>query len=73
MFFRHINLFLSGLPEEGRNLLISLGTTVSLPGQTVLYEANQLPRFIYLLTSGIASVVISMADGQTAEVGMIWL
>ena len=29
------------------------------------------PRFAYLLWSGIASVVVSMIDGETAEVGMI--
>jgi CRP-like cAMP-binding protein len=71
MPFRHKNLFLSGLLEQSRNLIVSHGTTVSLPRQTILYGANQLPRFAYFLTSGIASVVVSMVDGQTAEVGMI--
>jgi hypothetical protein len=71
MSFCHNNLFLSKLLEESRNLLVPRGTTVSLPRQTVLYEANQLPPFAYFLTSGIASVVISMVDGQTAEVGMM--
>jgi CRP-like cAMP-binding protein len=71
MSLRHNNLFLSGLPGASRNSLMSRATTVSLPKQAVLYEANQLPRFVYFLTSGIASVVISMIDGQSAEVGMI--
>jgi CRP-like cAMP-binding protein len=65
------NLFLSGLSQESRYLLASHSVAVSLPLQTVLYEANIAPRFAYFLRSGIASVVVSMTDGETAEVGMI--
>ncbi len=65
------NLFLSGLSQESRHLLASHSVAVSLPLQTVLYEAKIAPRFAYFLRSGIASVVVSMTDGETAEVGMI--
>jgi CRP-like cAMP-binding protein len=65
------NLLLSGLSQESQYLLASHSVAVSLPLQTVLYEANIAPRFAYFLRSGIASVVASMTDGETAEVGMI--
>jgi CRP-like cAMP-binding protein len=65
------NLFLSGLSQESEYLLASHSVTVPLPLQTVLYVANIAPRFAYFLRSGIASVVVSMANGETAEVGMI--
>jgi CRP-like cAMP-binding protein len=65
------NLFLSGLSQESEYLLASHSVEVSLPVQTVLYAANTAPRFAYFLRSGIASVVVSMANGETAEVGMI--
>lgn len=68
---RDQNLSLSGLSQESEYLLASHSVEVSLPVQTVLYAANTAPRFAYFLRSGIASVVVSMANGETAEVGMI--
>jgi len=65
------NLFLSGLSQESEHLLASHSVAMSLSLQTVLYEANLAPRFAYFLRTGIASVVVSMTDGETAEVGMI--
>jgi CRP-like cAMP-binding protein len=65
------NLFLSGLSQESEYLLASHSVAVSLPLQAVLYEANLAPRFAYFLRTGIASVVVSMTGGETAEVGMI--
>jgi CRP-like cAMP-binding protein len=65
------NLFLSGLSQESQYLLASQSVAVSLPLQTVLYEANIAAHFAYFLRSGIASVVVSMTGGETAEVGMI--
>jgi CRP-like cAMP-binding protein len=44
---------------------------VSLPIRTVLYEPDETPKFAHFITSGIASIVSSMADGATAEVG-VW-
>jgi CRP-like cAMP-binding protein len=46
-------------------------TPVDLPSRTVLYQPEKTPSYGYFMTSGIASVVISVADGWTAEVGMI--
>jgi CRP-like cAMP-binding protein len=44
---------------------------VAFPTRTVLYEPDQTPEFAHFMTSGIASVVSSMTDGSSAEVG-IW-
>jgi CRP-like cAMP-binding protein len=71
MLSQEPNLFLSRLSQESKHLLTPHSVAVSLPLQTVLYEAKIAPRFAYFLRSGIASVVVSMTDGETAEVGMI--
>ena len=46
-------------------------TQVDLPLRTSLYEAEQVPRYAYFPTSGIASVVAVTGNGSTAEVGLI--
>jgi CRP-like cAMP-binding protein len=42
-----------------------------MPARQVLYEANEIPMYAHFMTSGIASVVSTMSNGSTAEVG-IW-
>jgi CRP-like cAMP-binding protein len=44
---------------------------VDLPLKKPLYEAGETPKYAYFMTSGIASVVTCMQDGDTAEVGLI--
>jgi CRP-like cAMP-binding protein len=44
---------------------------VQLPIRTFLYSAEALPEYAYFMTSGIASLVAEMADGKSAEVGVI--
>jgi CRP-like cAMP-binding protein len=44
---------------------------VALPIRTVLYEAEETPKYAHFMTSGVASIVSSMSDGSSAEVG-IW-
>ena len=65
------NLFLASLCPEDRDLLLDRSTPVVLPLRTVLYEAEEVPTHAYLMTSGIASVVSTMSNGATAEVGII--
>jgi CRP-like cAMP-binding protein len=65
------NLFLTALSPPARELLVSASTEVELPLRTVLYEAEQVPKYAYFMTSGIASIVTAMSDGGTAEVGLI--
>lgn len=66
-----LNQLLAALPLAHRNLLLSRLKPVSLPVRTVLYEPDEVPKHAHFITSGIASIVSSMADGASAEVG-IW-
>ena len=65
------NLLLAALPPVYRNSLLSRLKPVSLPLRTVLYEPFETPKYAHFLTSGIGSIVSSMSDGTSAEVG-IW-
>lgn len=65
------NLLLASLPSALRNSLIARLKPVSFPIRAVLYEPDETPKFAHFITSGIASIVSSMADGASAEVG-IW-
>lgn len=65
------NLLLACLSSESRERLTSFCTPVSLPLKTLLYEAEIDPHYGYFMTSGFASVVTSVTDGGSAEVGLI--
>ena len=65
------NLFLSGISPKRRDALVSQCKPVDLPLHTVLYEAGVVPLHAYFPTSGLASVVTPMSNGETAEVGFI--
>jgi CRP-like cAMP-binding protein len=65
------NLFLSSLSPVNYETLILLSTSVELPLHTVLYEEDRTPRYAYFLTSGLASVVTPMSNGESVEVGFI--
>jgi CRP-like cAMP-binding protein len=71
MTSKHTNLFLSSLTPGSRESLMAHSTPVALPRRTPLYDAGQAPVYAWFLTSGLASVVTSMPDGGTAEVGLI--
>jgi len=64
------NLLLSALHTETRNSLLKHATPVELPFGTVLFEAGKQPRYAYFLLSGLASIVVTVADGASAEVSM---
>jgi CRP-like cAMP-binding protein len=65
------NLLLASLPNEVRNLLIRQLEPVALPVRTVLYEPERSPHYVHLLTSGLASIVTYMREGEAAEVGLV--
>jgi CRP-like cAMP-binding protein len=65
------NVLIDALPDENRRRLLAQGTRVSVPIRTSLYERRDPPRYVHFLTSGIASVVTSMSDGETVEVGTL--
>ena len=65
------NLLLASLSAESRTLLLAHLSPVTLPLRSVLYTAGSVPTDAYFMTSGIASVVGSTTDGETAEVGVV--
>jgi CRP-like cAMP-binding protein len=66
-----VSLFLKSLSDDNQKSLLSLSVYIPLPVGTVLYEAQETPSYAYFITSGMASVVTAMADGATAEVGVV--
>ena len=65
------NRLLGSLSTENRELLLRRSTAVNLSIGTPLYEAGETPEFAFFITSGVASIVTEVADGGTAEVGLI--
>lgn len=65
------NLLLDSLSTEVRLSVVSLCRSFELPVRTMLYEQGETPAYVYFLCSGIASVVVTMAEGGSAEVGLI--
>ena len=65
------NLFIASLSPLGSELLLSRSIAVALPLRTVLYSAEVTPTYAYFMTSGLASVVTTMAEGDSAELGVI--
>jgi len=65
------NVLLDMLPSETARSLSSQLMRVPLPAQSILYEANKTPRHVHFLTSGIASAVNIMSDGQRVEVTVV--
>lgn len=63
------NVLLDALPEESRRRIMAHLRAVALPVRTSLYEPDDLPKYVHFLTSGIASIVASMKDGESTEVG----
>jgi CRP-like cAMP-binding protein len=65
------NLFLASLSPESRSWLQTRCLSVLLPLRTVLYASERKPAFAYFITSGMASVVTSMTNGSTVEIGIV--
>ena len=65
------NRLLDALPPSERAALQSRLEPVSLPLYTVIYEAGATPRYAHFMTSGLASVVTTMASGDAVEVGFV--
>ena len=65
------NFLLGNLPQNYRDSLLSRLKPDTLPIGTVLYEAEETPKYAHFITTGIASIVSTMSDGSSAEVG-IW-
>ena len=65
------NRLLDSLSPEANHLLMAHATSVDLPLRCPLYDAEQTPAHAYFMTSGMASIVTAMENGDTAEVGIV--
>ena len=65
------NLLLDALSPDLRHSILSLCRQVELPIRTLLHEQGEVPAQVYFMTSGVASVVVTMTEGGSAEVGLI--
>jgi CRP-like cAMP-binding protein len=63
------NLLLDSLSPELRTEILALGRPIDLPSRTVLQEQGERSAYVYFLTGGVASFVVTMAQGGSAEVG----
>ncbi len=64
------NAILESLPPEQKQRFLEIAEPVVLPTRKSLYKPDQPPRYVHFLTSGIGSVVTSMANGDSVEVGL---
>ena len=65
------NLLLDSLSASCRNQILAIAKPVSLPLRESLIEPGVQLEHAYFMTSGIASVVVELAEGRTTEVALI--
>jgi CRP-like cAMP-binding protein len=65
------NILIEALPEESRKRLLLQLKPTAVTLRTSLYEPGDVPAYVHFLTSGIASIVTEMSNGNSAEVGMV--
>jgi CRP-like cAMP-binding protein len=64
------NLLLDALSPELHDAILALSRAVDLPTRTLLHEQGETPAHVYFLCTGVASLVVTMAEGGSAEVGL---
>ena len=65
------NLLIDSLPATPRQRLLKELSPVALPMNAKLYEPEEHPKHMHFVTSGIASIIVNMADGGTVEVATV--
>jgi CRP-like cAMP-binding protein len=65
------NRLLNSLTSESRNLILAASKPVILPLKRPFYIPENAPQNACFITSGLASIVATTEDGDTAEVGII--
>lgn len=65
------NRLLQSCSSDLRASLLNNAERVHLDRQTMLHGRGDMPKFCYFLTDGLASSVVSMRAGGSAEVAMI--
>ena len=66
-----INLLLNALSEASRSRILALAKHVVLPIRENLITPHEPLPYAYFITSGIASVVVELAEGGTVEIALI--
>src|SRR5260370_34317884 len=69
--FQYKNRILAAVPQQDLDRLFASLQPVSLPLKHVLYQVGAPLDSVYFIEEGVASVLTSMANGTTIEVGMI--
>ena len=65
------NLLLAALSPASSELILSKAQHVTLESRHMLVEQDETPRDAWFITSGIASVVVALPNGGSAEVVII--
>ena len=65
------NLLLEALSQKSRDLILSVAKHVALDSRSMLMERERAPNDAWFITSGIASVVVTVPKGGSAEVVLI--
>jgi CRP-like cAMP-binding protein len=65
------NRLLAALPPEELALLIRHLEPVTLPKKEILFEVGAPLSHVYFIDEGLASVITTMEDGGSSEVGMV--
>jgi CRP-like cAMP-binding protein len=65
------NRLLDAISARSREQILSSLKHVALPVRTQLYWPDEMPKFCYFLTGGIASMVAGLANGASTEVGLV--
>ena len=71
MAFPLSNALLESLPPSERAAISAALEPVPLPSGALLFEAEERPRYVHFLTSGMASIVTPLNDGGSVEVGVV--
>ncbi|MEK6397910.1 MAG: Crp/Fnr family transcriptional regulator [Terriglobus sp.] len=64
------NHMLDGFSHSLQSRLLTHAERVTLPQHRILCESGETPRYVYFLTRGLCSVVVTMQSGGSAEVSM---
>ena len=65
------NRLLDCLSAPLQEEMVAASRTIDLPQRTSLSTSGELPPYCYLLTRGVASIVVTVPEGGSAEVGMV--
>jgi CRP-like cAMP-binding protein len=69
MVFNQVpNLLLAALSSASRNSLMARLETVTLSPRQILFEPGETPKCAHFITSGIASIVTAISNGDSVEV-----